>query len=157
MAIREGLLSCFISMCWALEEHAKVRLACNLIDALCGCVAKREYSDKIHMAIVRSENRFAIHTHRPKMRRNIRQFHDFMQGIRIALFVEVGTIFIANFIEFFNVEKLRERLLYMRTRKMGVDDLVAAGPISRRFHFNFLSCGGPVARPCVVILCEYHK
>ena len=62
------------------------------------------------------------------------KLHDLAQSVGIALFVEVCAVVIADFVQLFRVEKLRKRFVFVRGGKMGVDDLVAAGPISGWLH-----------------------
>lgn len=40
--------------------------------------------------------------------------HHLVQGVGITLFVEVYTVFAADFAELFRVEKLRERFVFVR-------------------------------------------
>ena len=118
----------------ALKENTNGGLACYLVDALCGRVAEGKHRDKIHMAVVRGENGLALNAEGAQMGYDVGKLHDFVQSVRVALFVEACAVVIADFVQLFRVEKLRERFVFVRGGKMGIDDLVAAGPISGGLH-----------------------
>ena len=63
---------------------------------------------------------------------------DLVQRVGVALAVKVHAVFVADGVELVHVEKLGERLVFVRGGQARGDDLISARPVSGGFHFVFL-------------------
>ena len=67
---------------------------------------------------------------------------DLVQRVGVALAVKVHAVFVADGVELVHVEKLGERLVFVRGGQARGDDLISARPVSSGFHFVVLLCFG---------------
>jgi len=94
------------------------------------------------VAVVRGEDRLALDAQGAKMRCDVGGLRDLVQRVGVALAVKVHAVFVADGVELVHVEKLGERLVFVRGGQVRVDDLVSTRPVSGGFHFVFLLCFG---------------
>ena len=83
----------------ALEQDAKISLAGDLVDALGGRAAEGKDGDKIHVAVVRGEDRLALDAQGAKMRCDVGGLRDLVQRVGVALAVKVHAVFVADGVE----------------------------------------------------------